>query len=287
MPKSFVFCKRLAHVSARPMVMVALLTALTACSWFSSDNGPDTGAKVLPPLEIPPDLVTPEGDPRLARPELPEVKPTAQPSKAATAAADCRCSEPPRIGERVLPAGKGVQRMREGSRRWLVVQAEPEQVWPLARKFLDMRGYRVQRDEPAIGLLESDWKNRYADGEAKTDDAQANWRERLSIRIEPAEKAGYTEIYMTQRQSQRVSVAGADTAQAQWELRPADEERAVEMLNRLAKYLAAEEVTDAVPLQPLKASIAVNADGHTVIKVEASFEKVWRRTSAALDALGF
>jgi outer membrane protein assembly factor BamC len=175
--------------------------------------------------------------------------------------------------------------MREGQRRWLVVEAEPEQVWPLVRKFVTMRGYRVQTDEPAIGLLETDWKPlvvaEQSDEEQATD--AGNWRERLRIRIEPAELPGRTEIYLTQRNSQR----GEDEDDESWQLRPADDDRAVEMLNRLARFLAAEDVSDAVALQPLAARIALDDNEHTVIIAAAEFATMWRRTSMALDALGF
>lgn len=267
--------------SLRLLMLSASLSLLTACSWFSDDEDA-ADARVLPPLEIPPDLVTPAGDPRLARPELPEVTISATAAALATA-------QPPSIGERVLPAGKGVQRMREGQRRWLVVEVEPEQVWPLAQKFLTQRGYRLHRDEPAIGLLETDWKPVFSDKISgdKQDDEKAgqtsggdsNWRELLSLRIEPAEQAGRTEIYLSQRNSQRVEGG-------EWQLRPADANRAVEMLNRLAQYLAAEDVSDAAPLKGLEASIGLDSNEHTVIIAKADFDKVWRRTHLALEALG-
>jgi outer membrane protein assembly factor BamC len=263
----------------RLLILSVLLMLLTACSWFADDEEmPD--ARVLAPLEIPPDLVTPAGDPKLARPNLPEAEMASASTSAQTA--DCRCDQPPRIGERVLPAGKGVQRMRAGQRRWLVVEAEPEQTWPLVRKFLTMRGYRVQRDEPAIGLLETDWKAQFADENSADAQSggQSNWRERLRIRVEPAEDAGRTDIFLTQRNSQR-SEGG------EWQLRPADTDRAVEMLNRLARFLADKDVSDAVPLKGLQASIEVDVDENTVIIVKADFETTWRRTSLALDALGF
>ena len=277
-----VFHRRIFSTMLRGVLSVSIVILLSACSGFGGDDGQETDAKVLPPLEVPPDLVTPQGDPRLARPVLPKVKPS---SKApATSTADCRCSKPPRIGEQVLPPGKGVTRMHKGDRRWLVAEAEPEQVWPLVRTFLTLRGYRVSHDEPAIGLLETDWKPRYIDAtnadEKSAGNGQSNWRESLRIRIEPAEEAGRTNIYLTQRNSQR---AGKE---ASWELRPADEDRAVEMLNRLARYLSGENVADT-PLPPLKAHIDMDDSGHTVIIAKAGFESAWRRTSLALTALGF
>lgn len=269
------------HSLSRLLLIGAAALLLGACSWFGGGDSETGGAVLLPSLEIPPDLITPVGDPHLARPNQPTVAATktAKPDSSKLAEApsvDCRCNELPSIGQRVLPAGKGVQRMREGQRRWLMVQAEPEQVWLLVRGFLEMRGYRVERDEPAIGLLETDWKLQYSEGQAEN---QAQWRERLRIRIEPAEQAGNAEIFLTQRHSQRVSDI--------WELRPADVDRAVEMLNRLARHLAAKDVKDAVPPTPLNARIASDADGHTVLQLDTTFDKAWRRTSLALDALGF
>ncbi len=283
----FVFHKRVFLPVLRGLFLPVIIASLTACSWFAGGDGQAGDARLLVPLEVPPDLVTPKADPRLVRPVLPSVDSSAA-GAAAAQVVDCQCNEPPRIGEQVLPAGKGVQRMREGQRRWLVAEAEPEQVWPLVRNFLDMRGYRVQRDEPAIGLLETDWKPRYIDKDAAENvisDSQFNWRESLRIRIEPAKQPGYTDIFLTQRNSQRVP--GEDEQESRWELRSADEDRAVEMLNRLAGYLAAEDVSDAVPLEPLKARIGVNSEQNTVIIVEAEFDLVWRRTALALDALGF
>ncbi len=281
-----VFHKRVSHPALSGLFLLTMMTLLNACSLFAREDGQTSDARLLAPLEVPPDLVTPKADPRLARPVLPELgsstsKPTAQ-------TVNCQCDEPPRIGERVLPVGKGVQRMREGQRRWLVAEAEPEQVWPLVRTFLDRRGYRVQRDEPAIGLLETDWKPQYGGaqgGDEPITRDQVRWRESLRIRIEPSEKLGRTDIFLTQRNSQRV--VGEGEQKSRWELRAADEDRAVEMLHRLARYLAAEDVSDAVPLQPLNARIDVNSEQGTVIIVKAGFDLTWRRTGLALDALGF
>lgn len=276
------------HFFGRSLLIGSMALTLGACSWFASDDPEAQDALLLSPLEVPPDLVTPKGDPRLARPTLPTKKKSDGLKQANAAPVDCQCNEPPSIGEQVLPQGKGVKRMREGQRRWLVVQAEPEQVWPLARGFLEMRGYRVLKDEPAVGLLETDWKAVVADAaDTSTTDksGQANWRESLRIRVEPSEKAGLTDVFLSQRHSQRVSDASDEDPK--WELRPADADRAAEMLNRLARHLAAENVTDAVPLKPVSTEIKIDGDGHTILELGANFDVAWRRTSLALEGLGF
>jgi outer membrane protein assembly factor BamC len=258
---------------------------LSGCSWFSSDKGELDAAETLTPLEIPPDLVRPYSDDKLVSPV-----PATSPQKVQKAA-DCRCDDRlPSIGERVLPQGKGVQRLRDGQHRWLLVAAEPEQVWPLARKFLEMRGYRVSRDEPSVGLLETDWKNIFditVDNNGsggKDTNSIPTMRERLRLRLEPGQQSERTEVYLTQYRSERVE---STKSGEQWMLRQSDDERAIEMLNRFAKFLTAENVEEAVSLVPVASKLGTDGDGGSVLIVEADFAKVWRRTGIALDALGF
>ncbi|MEE8379642.1 MAG: outer membrane protein assembly factor BamC [Gammaproteobacteria bacterium] len=271
----------------RSFLVVNIVVFLAGCSWFSDEKEPGA-ATVLRPLEVPPDLVKPYRDDKL-------ISPASQVSGASLQqTTKCDCDDrPPSIGERVLPPGKGVQRLRDGQHRWLLVSAEPEQVWPLAQKFLEMRGYRVSRNEPAVGLMETDWKNIFdiagdnADSE-KESDGIPTWRERLRLRLEPGQQSDRTEVYLTQYRSERVTGGGGSTDEkVQWQLRAPDGDRAIEMLNRFARYLTAENVEDAVSLTPVASKLGSNEDGGSVLIVEADFAKVWRRTGIALDALGF
>ena len=270
--------------------IVMSVVLLAGCSWFSSAKEELDAAEVLSPLDVPPDLVRPydknnliSSVPTASSRQTPQ---TLQSKKTE----DCRCDDrPPSIGERVLPQGKGVQRLRDGQHRWLLVSAEPEQVWPLARKFLEMRGYRVNKDEPAVGLIETDWKNIFdvTGGNSGSEGNDTNGipteRERLRLRLEPGQQSEKTEVYLTQYRSERA--AGTDGEQ--WVLRAPDGERAIEMLNRFARFLTAENVEDAVSLTPVASKLGSDGDGGSVLIVEADFAKVWRRTGIALDALGF
>ncbi len=274
MPK-FLKCNYLCRFTVMSFVVL-----LAGCSWFSDEEELEA-AEVLRPLEVPPDLIRPYGDDKLVSPAPMASAQQTQP------AADCRCTDrPPSIGERVLPQGKGVQRLRDGQHRWLLVSAEPEQVWPLARKFLEMRGYRVSRDEPVVGLMETDWKNVFdvAGDKADTENGIPQRRERFRLRLEPGQQSEKTEVYLTQYRSERA--IGADEGE-KWQLSTPDGERAIEMLNRFARYLTAENVEDAVSLAPVASKLDSDGDGGTVLIVEADFARVWRRTGIALDELGF
>lgn len=254
---------------------VAILVFLLAGCGLFSDKKELEQATELPPLEVPPDLIRPYSEDKVVKPVLPE---------KTTATKDCQCDDrPPKIGEAVLPAGKGVKKLREGQHRWLLVAAEPEQVWPLARKFLEMRGYQIRLDEPAVGLMETEWKNRFEETDGKL---LSNLRERLRFRLEPGELPDSTEVYLSQYSSERVD-ASSPSASEMWKLRDPDNERAIEMLNRFARFLVAENVEDTVSLTPINSRVESSGDNGSVLVVEADMEKAWRRTAIALDALGF
>ena len=271
----------------RCLLMVGAVLSLSACSLLSDDT--TGGGKTLPPLDVPPDLIKPYKADKAARPVLPQAteETTGQPQEQTTKQTkECGCEETPaRIGKAVLPPTKGVQRLRDGKYRWLQVHAEPEEIWPLAEKFLGMRGYKITLDEPSIGLMETDWKNRFDNG---TGDNGSNSRERLRIRFERAQQPEYTEVYFTQYNEERSATSSkSGTQSAQWQIQPPDNDRAIEMMNHFAQYLAAENVEDAGSRAPLVSKLTPEEGGGTVLVVEADFDKVWRRTGIALDALGF
>lgn len=260
----------------RGLLIVFSALMLASCSMFSS-KAKTKEAETLPPLDVPPDLIRPYSEDKT-------VKPLTSQNAPQNTAKECQCDDrPPKVGEAVLPPGKGVTRLKDGQHHWLLVAVEPEQLWPLARKFLEMRGYQVSRDEPAVGLMETDWKKRFDESDGKmVSDSQ----ERLRIRIEPGQQPGSTEVYLSQYLRDRIASAD-DAAGEKWKLRESDNERAVEMLNRFASFLAGEKVEEATPLTPMKSRMDSDGDNGSVLLVEADLEKVWRRTAIALDALGF
>lgn len=257
---------RTAKTALRCISLVLASSLLTACSLFSG-GAHDSIASDVPALEVPPDLVSPKGREQLLVPEV----------AAKTADADCAARGPEleRISRRVLPPQKAVRFVRDGRHRWLAVDVEPEQMWPLARKFLIGRGYRIALDSPDIGLIETDWKAR-----AGLDGGKSDLRERLRLRIEPGKLPGTAEVYLNQAQAER-------DADGVWVLRLPDEERSAEMLNRLARYLGDEDVGQAMPLTALDSTIERDEDNNMRLRIAAPWKAVWRRAGIALDNLGY
>lgn len=210
------------------MLLVSFLAACGGGSWnpFKKDDEEMAAAETVKPLDVPPDLVKPETNEHYLPPEQ-------QAGAVQAVAAQARLQQ--QLNGRVAPRWQGVQRMRDGRQSWLLVNATPEQVWPLVGKFLKGRAYSVSRSEPAIGIMETQWR---VMDEA---DGGVQLREQLRVRVESYREPGRSEVFL----SAKISEQGAGNGQ--WSRGLGDDERSVEMLNRLAKYLGASKIDDSVP----------------------------------------
>ena len=143
---------------------VTLVTLLAGCSksfdTLLPDRRPDyrQSAVSSQPLEIPPDLTASTIDDTLA---VPEISPTA--SASLSTYAKERQGSVVKQDATILPEQPGITVHREGQQQWLVVEAPVEQVWPKVRDFWTSNGFALKRDDPAIGIMETDWLENRAD----------------------------------------------------------------------------------------------------------------------------
>ena len=66
----------------------------------------------------------------------------------------------------VLPAQQEIEVVRDGDQRWLVINATPDQLWSKLREFWLKNGFLIDREDPRIGIMETDW----AENRAEIDD---------------------------------------------------------------------------------------------------------------------
>lgn len=291
-------------------VAVCVLAVLApGCGTVSNGRKIDyRSTRVLPPLEIPPDLSS-----------LPDSERPADRARAGTATysgyADVQQARAPgALG--VLPRFSDVRLARAGQTRYVVVQAEPAAVWDQVREFLEKTGLVVAEADPAAGLMETDW----AENRARVggDSSLAKWfksffstgiRDKYRVRLERGVVPGTTEIYITHEGMEEIAPdEEAVTAQPGWKPRPRDPSLEAEMLARLVAYLggaageenalarapgapeAAREV--AAPATPTQseapaARLVRNGDGAPLLTLEDSLERAWRRVGLSLDRIGF
>jgi outer membrane protein assembly factor BamC len=286
---------------AAPLGGVALALALAGCSLSEPFGAVDYKSSTkLPPLETPPDLVSPRGDDRFTVPDR------ARGERTYSGYQTARATEKPPIEQQITPSVPGMRIERSGNERWLFVNQPPDKLWGQVREFWQESGFVIASESPTAGVMETDWAENRAKipqdiirrtlGRAIDQVYSTGERDKFRTRLEPA--PGGTEVYITHRGMEEVgisysgstSLAQADTTR--WQPRPPDPGLEAEFLRRLMIRLgtdqerAATQVAAAVPSAGDRARV-VEAGGAQVLDVGESFDRAWRSIGLGLDRGGF
>lgn len=272
----------------------AALIALAGCGATGKyDDRFDYGAKAqqVPGLEVPPDLTAPSSDERFNIPQ-------------AEAAASTSVSGLDKDGVRnqanaVLPAQQWVRLERDGARRWLVVMDNADSVWPAVKAFWQEAGLTLKDDEPAAGVMETEWAANRAPSTkgGKAPQTVAGTRDKYLTRMERGKDGTSTEVHITHRGIvEQVSPTGT-----RWVARSSDTELEAVMLQRLMLRLGASKTqaeqalaaASEVPAAPAvidngadpagTASLRKIEGGDVIVVVNDPFDRAWRKVGLALE----
>jgi outer membrane protein assembly factor BamC len=289
------------------LALPAALLLLAGCSGFGTKTAEYKGAqaRAVQPLEVPPELTSPTMDDRYSIPD-PRAQTTysAYSQRAATPGVTAASPAMPVV----LPKFEGMRVERFGDQRWLVVKGDPEKVWPVVREFWIDSGFKLQREEPAVGLMETDW---YEDRSRIPQDIVRRtvgrvidglWstprRDKYRTRLEKGVEPGTTEVFVSNRNLEEVYTTASQDS-TKWTAGLADRDLEAEMLSRIMVKLGggATAVTTAsaplpgrrgvtpAPNEPRNAVLENSGAGPLV--VNDSFDRAWRRVGLALDRVGF
>jgi outer membrane protein assembly factor BamC len=301
----------------------AVALAVTGCAGWGEKSTEYKGAsaRAAKPLEVPPELTAPTMDDRYSMPD-----PRAQTTYSAYAQQNAAAAQgTPAAGAapRVLPKVEGVRVERAGDQRWLVVKGTPDQVWPVLREFWIDAGYPLVREEPQLGIMETDWVEDRAKvpqdilrrtlGRVMPGLWSTPRRDKFRTRLEQGEQPGTTEVYVSDRSIEEV-YTNSQQDRTIWQPLPADRELEAEMLNRIvAKIGGLDQSTKlasvnnlaavdkgGVPTPGVRAKAPVNTTpvsqpanavlengGAGPLVVNDGFDRAWRRVGLALDRVGF
>ena len=278
-----------------PLACSALL--LVSCGTvgkiFPDKKADYKNSQTAPSLEVPPDLNVSKTDDSLT-------VPAATTGDAATLSTYSQTSATPQAagGSSVLPAQDKISVERDGDKRWLVIKADSAAVWTKMREFWLENGFLIKREDPHIGILETDWAENRADipmdpvrkilSKAVDSLYSAPTRDMFRVRLEPGATAGTTELYISHRGMQEV----VNDKSTIWQSRPSDPELESEMLGRMMEYMGVHEQQAKVALSsavapPPRAQLIRAANGTAVLNVDEDISRAWRRTGLALDRVGF
>jgi outer membrane protein assembly factor BamC len=294
----------------RQLAIAAAVLPLAGCTMFGlfPNKPPEyktAAARAAQPLEVPPELAAPTMDDRYSIPD-----PRAQTTYSAYSQRPTATSTAP-TGATVLPKFDGVRLERHLDQRWLVVKGEPQKVWPVVREFWIDSGYRLLREAPELGLMETDW---FEDRSKIPQDiirrtiglvAEGLWsyprRDKFRTRLEKGVEPGTTEIFVSNRNVEEV-YTNVNKENVKWEPKPVDKELEAEMLTRIMAKIAGGETrvtTASAPLPGRRGATPAAADaneprnaviqnsGAGPLVVNDSFDRAWRRVGLALDRVGF
>lgn len=226
------------------VVFRALSAASMAFFLVSCASGPDgryLGSSELANLVLPPDLVQERESSSF---ELP--------------AAFVTPSDGNRNQVPVLASLQSARLEGNADFYWLTVDLPVEQVYPLVKQFWGSEGYSLAEDEPATGMMTTDW----IFTEVGTNKTDKNWflqlfsgndyaaiQDQFHTRIERAGEDGQgSRIYIAHRgtENQQVSRASAvedvrTATDVEWFFRQPEPELELEKLSRLLVFLGLEQ----------------------------------------------
>ncbi|MBT5230321.1 MAG: outer membrane protein assembly factor BamC [Methylococcales bacterium] len=298
------------------IISVMLSSLLVGCSMFDDVKEilPDKKAdykksRVGKGLEVPPDLTSSTVQNSLAIPDsvagagsYSQYRPNTNPNPNPTVVAQSSTGSV-NYNSGILPKQENIRVQRDGDKRWLVVDAEPEQVWAKLREFWLESGFLLKMEDPRIGIMETDWAENRADIQ---DDFVRNFlkkaldtlysaatRDKFRVRLEKGAQIGTTELFLSHKGMEEVvSSTGSSTDTTIWQPRASDPELEAEMLNRVMVFFGVEDNKAEQQLakkqqKKARAQLIKGSQGDTSIVMDDKFSRAWRLTGLALDRVGF
>lgn len=200
--------------------------------------------------------------------------------------------------DRILPQPEGINVVRDGDLRWLVVDKPAEEIYPQIVEFWGNNGFTISKQDPRAGLIETDWAEnrakipegwiRSALGSIIDQVFDSGERERFRTRLERVN--GKTEIYVSHQHM--VETPTADDTIFKWVFGPEDPGLNAAMLARMMVYLGtdvqqAQQLVAEAEKAPNAPDIMLSEDDSAQLNLGESFDRAWRRVGVAIDSAGF
>lgn len=191
---------------------------------------------------------------------------------------------------------------------WLSVQAPVDNLYQLVRNFWASEGYRLELDEPVIGVMQTEWVHKNQGGAEKdqswfarlfsSEDLSAS-QDQFKTRIERDEAGQRSRIYITHRATEYVHTISAgpqdsvDGTDNEWHFRQPEPELEVEMLSRLMIYLGLQQDDVEAQLADIKlfsprAFMHIDAEENSpYLLLKDAYPIAWNRVYHQLERLNF
>ena len=195
---------------------------------------------------------------------------------------------------------QNVEVKRDAYRRWLLVDIPPSEVWSLSKVFFGSFGFKIEKENQKIGIMETD----YLEIDTKVPDKSLGAiramlskalktqyglpiADKYRIRIESTDNSNQSEVYLTLTSIGEV-VKGE---QRLWQPREKDVELETEMLLNLMVFLGSDrfEAIDKIQTSNDKiespVSVIKSASGYATLVFQYNKKQAWSYLGWALDEL--
>ena len=200
----------------------------------------------------------------------------------------------------IIKKVQNVEVMRDKYRRWLLVDLPPREVWKLSKDFFRSYGFKIEKENQNIGLLETDYLQIDTD---VPDQSLGVIRSMLSkalntkyglpiadkyrIRLESVDNLNKTEVYLTLASIEEVVQGDVRV----WQHRMKDVELETEMLLTLMVFLGSERSSaiDSIESTENKdqslISVIESSNGFANLSLPFDKKQSWNYIGWALDEL--
>ncbi|WP_339674237.1 outer membrane protein assembly factor BamC [uncultured Zhongshania sp.] len=245
---------------------LAMLSGCFGGDGMFRDRGHDyRRAKLSAPIELPPGVRSDTLDDQYVVPGIQNHKPLE---------GEFEVLRPEPLAKNVGTAEVKIQTLED--RSWILLDGDPNQVWPRMRVFLGRAGLEIAKADGEAAIIETQWRDPNGDGAS---------RERFRFRLEEGVQQGTSEIHVL------VQINGNE----QWPAKSDSSERQSQMVRVVAQYLADQETAGSVSI------LAQRKDGQGKIfieggeggpdsrhlRLELPVDRAWAALGLALVKAGF
>ena len=194
-----------------------------------------------------------------------------------------------------------VEVMRDNHRKWLLVELTPNEVWFKAKEFFRSYGFKIEKENQKLGILETDYLEietvvpdkslgviRATLSKALKTQYGLPRADKYRIRVEPTNSINKTEVYLTLTSIEEV-VSGT---QRLWQSSNKDTELETEMLLSFMIFLgsdienAIEKIQATDQASQIIVSVEEASNGFANLVFPYNKKQTWGYLGWALDELG-
>jgi len=252
--------------------------------------------KSLTPLEVPPDLTSPSYENAFRIQAFVEDIDLNVVNLSNTE----KISE---INQKILEVPARIEIKSAGTRKWLIVEKEPELVWDLAKQFLREQGFSLKKIDKKLGLIETNYLENKPDIPASSmgfirsmlasqiDNVSYTLPsvDSYSLRIEPIKKGKSTEVYLSISSMAEVITNSGGQESTLWQFKERNISLETEMLYKLMIYLgsdsaeAREKILAAQKNSKISINQTIDINGFSKLLINFGIEETWDNISWAIN----